>query len=70
MEKSRFSEEQMIGMLKQHEAGLQMADPCREHGNSRSHSMSLQQQLRCCQLLRTVGSVALTLLGAVWSYCH
>ena len=34
MKKSRFSEEQMIGMLKQHEAGVKTADVCREHGIS------------------------------------
>ena len=34
MKKSRFSEEQIIGMLKQHEAGLKTADVCREHGIS------------------------------------
>lgn len=34
MKKSRFSEEQIIGMLKQHEAGLKTADLCREHGIS------------------------------------
>jgi putative transposase len=34
MKKSRFSEEQIIGILKQHEAGLKTADVCREHGIS------------------------------------
>ena len=34
MKKSRFSEEQIIGMLKQHEAGVKTADVCGEHGNS------------------------------------
>ena len=34
MKKSRFSEEQIIGMLKQHEAGVKTADVCREHGVS------------------------------------
>ena len=34
MKKSRFSEEQIIGMLKQHEAGVKTADVCREHGIS------------------------------------
>jgi len=31
MQKSRFSEEQVIGVLKQHESGVKTADLCREH---------------------------------------
>jgi putative transposase len=31
---SRFSEEQIIGVLKQSEAGVKTADLCREHGIS------------------------------------
>lgn len=34
MQKSRFSEEQIIGILKQSEAGVQTAELCREHGIS------------------------------------
>ena len=34
MKKSRFSEEQIIGILKQGEAGVKTADVCREHGIS------------------------------------
>lgn len=34
MKKSRFSEEQVIGILKQHEAGVKTAELCREHGIS------------------------------------
>ncbi|SEG52100.1 Transposase, partial [Bryocella elongata] len=34
MKKSRFSEEQIIGILKQHEAGVKTAELCREHGIS------------------------------------
>ena len=34
MKKNRHSEEQIIGILKQHEAGVKTADLCREHGIS------------------------------------
>jgi len=32
MKRSRFSEEQIIGILKEHEAGVSVADLCRKHG--------------------------------------
>jgi hypothetical protein len=32
MKRSRFSEEQIIGILKEHEAGVSVADLCRQHG--------------------------------------
>jgi putative transposase len=34
MKKSRYSEEQIIGLLKQSEAGVKTAELCREHGIS------------------------------------
>ena len=34
MKRSRFSEEQIIAILKEHEAGLPTADVCRRHGIS------------------------------------
>ena len=34
MKKSRYTEEQIIAILKQHEAGVKTADLCREHGIS------------------------------------
>lgn len=34
MKRSRFSEEQIIGILKEQEAGAQTADVCRKHGIS------------------------------------
>ena len=34
MRKSRFTEEQIIGMIKEQEAGLSTAEICRKHGLS------------------------------------
>ena len=34
MKRLRFSEEQIIGLLKEHEGGLGTADLCRKHGIS------------------------------------
>ena len=34
MRRSRFSEQQIIGILKEHEAGLSAAELCRKHGIS------------------------------------
>ena len=32
MKRNRFTEEQIIGILKEHEAGVSVADLCRKHG--------------------------------------
>ena len=34
MKRSRFTEDQIIGILKEHEAGISVADLCRRHGVS------------------------------------
>ena len=34
MKKSRFTEDQIIGVLKQHQAGIPTAELCRKHGIS------------------------------------
>lgn len=34
MKRSRFSEEQIIGILKEHQVGLSAAELCRKHGIS------------------------------------
>ena len=34
MKRNRFSEEQIIGILKEHEAGISVSELCRKHGVS------------------------------------
>ena len=34
MKRSRFTADQIIGILKEHEAGISVADLCRKHGVS------------------------------------
>jgi len=34
MKRNRFSEEQIIGILKEHEAGVSVSELCRKHGVS------------------------------------
>lgn len=34
MKSNRFTEEQIIGILKEHQAGMKAADVCRKHGIS------------------------------------
>ena len=36
MKMSRYTEEQIIGILKQHEAGIKAVELCREHGVSKA----------------------------------
>ena len=45
MKKGRFSEEQIIGILKRHEAGQKVADLAREHGISEATIYTLGGQV-------------------------
>ena len=47
MKRSRFSDEQIIGILKEQEARAATADVCRRHGISGATSVSVRRGLRC-----------------------
>ena len=46
MKGSRFSEEQIIGILREQEAGATTADVCRKHGISEAHVLQMESQVR------------------------
>jgi len=48
MRASRFSEEQIIGMIKEQEAGMPTADVCRKHGVSSVSAKVAPSDLRAC----------------------
>ena len=45
MKKSRYTEEQIIAILKQHEAGVKTADLCREHRDQRCDVLQLEGEV-------------------------
>ena len=49
MKRSRFSEEQIIAILKQQESGVATADVCREHGISSATFYKLQLRLKALE---------------------
>ena len=47
MKPSQFTEEQIIGMLREHEAGAKTADVCRKHGMSDDLIPDRQRRMKC-----------------------
>jgi putative transposase len=50
MRKSRFTEAQIIGMIKEHEAGLPIAEVCRKHGLSPATFYMLKSKYGCMEV--------------------
>lgn len=59
MKQSHFTEEQIIGILKEHETGVSVADLCRKHGvsdaalykwNARFGGMDVSEGRQCCAI--------------------
>lgn len=48
MKRSRFSEEQIIAILKEQEAGLKTADLCRKHGFGGA-GVGIVRRVRCAE---------------------
>ena len=46
MKRSRFSEEQIIGILKEHQAGMSATELCRKYGISDATLLHLAQEVR------------------------
>lgn len=60
MRKSRFTEAQIIGMIKEQEAGMPTAEVCRRHGLSPATFYKLNEPPRACLRLVAVSYAAMS----------
>ena len=56
MKRSRFTEEQIIGMIKEQETGIPIAEVCRKHGISAASFTNTKPSLAACAARQVIGA--------------
>ena len=68
MRKSRFTEAQIIGMIKEQEAGMPTAEVCRKHGLSQGMSIIHSSAYRLITMIAKLGIRSLNIEMQIWLY--